>query len=442
MNTNKIIFAVLGWIILFLIIMLVMQLNSSTQPNQVQRQSGNFSVWILDQDINTFNRLIADFKDANPEFERVTMNIESFFDSSIYYDTIVSAIWSGTWPDVFLLNNKEYSPLSEHTIWINPSSLSPVDFRRNFHPVFWEDLIVWEWTTGRDFVRWVPTWYQVPVLVYDRRSFPRTSELSDWGRFTLEMSSSAERSSIAPLAIGDGTSVTRTESIFLSFLAQEWVSDISQTQNSHTRQAFAQYRSAGEIGTETYMSLARRNNQVSDIEHFTERKVSSVLIYPSDIQKIQDIGYNLNMMFASPFPRSEWKSNAVAINYNYFSIYQNTQYYNIAESFLTYLASERGQRKYIELFPYILPAHSVLALELENRNLDSGLNITYGNLIDSQTELISFDVWRNSLFSSGIRDILQRENWFDSSFQILKWYIMCALSKYRDFDNLSRGCSM
>lgn len=438
MNTNKIIFAILGAVILLLIIMLVIQLNRSTTPAQVERQSWDFNIWILDEDRSDFENIIRDFKDEYTRYSNTNIGIESFSDRETYSKSIISALGAWIAPDIFLLNNREFSPLQNHINAISPSAVSPNDFRRDFHPIFSEDLIVD--IEGTDALIWVPVWYQVPALYYNRRNFPRSSELTDWGRFSVEMESAAQRSNTPPIALWVGTTISRNTAIFLSFLAQEWVWDIEDVQNTHTRQVMSLYRSLWLIGDETYIELAWSSNWVGDIEHFATWNVASILAYPRDIKKIADIWFQSNMLFVSPFPLSEWKRDAIAIDYDYFVMQRNTSNVGLAEDFMSYIASDRGQELFMELFPHQMPAHSWIAIDLEEREIHPSFNVIQRNFLRDQTELVSFWVWNNSQFSKELTHILDRENGFDSSFQILKSHILCALEKYRDFQNLSTSC--
>ena len=72
---------------------------------------------------------------------------------------------------------------------------------------------------------------------------------------------------------------------------------------------------------------------------------------------------------------------------------------------MSYLASERGQRKFIEYFPHNIPALSSLAIELEEQRIHSGFNVIYKNFISDRSDLVSFNVHNKEMFSNGIRSI-------------------------------------
>ena len=428
MNTNKIIFAVLGSIILFLIIMLVLQLNRGTEPRQAEKQGWDFNIWTLDEERASFDRLIADFKDEFTRYANTNIGIETFSDRTLYEQTIISSLWAWNAPDIFLLNNKDTSPLENHVIGISPSVVSPNDFRRDFYPVFSEDLVLNIEKT--DFLKWIPVWFQVPALYYNRRNFPRPSELGDWGRLGIEMESMAQRSNIPPLALGVGSGITRNSSTVLSFLTQEWVWDIEEVQNTHTRQVMSQYRALWLIWNQTYIELAWDNPELSDIELFARWDVASILAYPRDIKTIADIWFSSNMLFVSPFPLSEWKRDSVAIDYDYYVIQKNTSNLQLAEDFMSYLASRRWQEMYWELFPHQIPAQPSLAIERAEEKIHPRFNVIQRNFLRDQTELISFWVWNTLVFESTLQEILDSENRFDSRFQLLKSRISCMPVSY------------
>jgi len=439
MNINKIVFAILWAIIIFLIAMLVTQLNRWVQPSQTQVQRWDFNIWILDENIADFQKIVSDFKENFPDYANTTIWVETFSDKNLYYDTIISALWAWIAPDIFMLSNAEFSPLSNFISAVSPEVLSPSDFRRDFHPVFADDLIVRS-EDNIDFLSWVPVWYQVPALFYNRRNFPRSSELLDWGRLNIEMLSLAEKWDTIPLALGDGATITRSDWIINSFLAQEWVKALSETQNTHTRQAFSQYRSWWMIGTQNYMDLIKKTQWDTDIEYFAEWRVAAMLGYPKDLKRIAEIGYQSNMLFVTPFPLSEWKTDAVAIDYDYFVVQKNTSNITLAENFLWYLASEKWQRMFAEIFPHYLPAHSWLAVEFEEQKVHPNFNVVYRNFLSSPTELISYSVENREMYKNWLETILQSENWFDTAFQSLKARILCSTKKYRDFTDISIQC--
>lgn len=439
MNINKIVFAILWAVIVFLIAMLVTQLNRWVQPSQSQVQRWDFNIWILDENVADFQKIVSNFKENFPDYVNTTIWVETFSDKNLYYETIVSALWAWIAPDIFMLSNAEFSPLSNFISAISPESVSPSDFRRDFHPVFADDLIVRS-EDNIDFLSWVPVWYQVPALFYNRRNFPRSSELLDWGRLNIEMLSLAEKWDTIPLALGDGVTITRSNWIINSFLAQEWVKTLSETQNTHTRQAFSQYRSWWMIGLQNYMDLIKKTQWNTDIEYFSEWRVAAMLGYPKDLKRIAEIGYQSNMLFVTPFPRSEWKSDAVAIDYDYFVIQKNTSNITLAEDFMSYLASDNWQRMFSEVFPHYLPAHSWLAVEFEEQKVHPSFNIVYRNFLSPQTELISYSVENREIYKNWLETILQSENWFDTAFQGLKARILCSVKKYRDFTDISIQC--
>lgn len=437
MNINKIVFAVLGAIILILIVMLVIQLNKSTTPVQSERQSGDFSIWLLWDSSPKIDAVIRDFKEVHNRYRNVNIWVEFFSDRDVYTQTIVSALWAGIAPDIFLLNNREFSPLENFILGLDPTVVAPNTLRRDFHTVFADDLIVKVEDT--DVLKGIPVWFQVPWLYYSRRHFPRSSELQDWWRFTWEMQATAQRSNIAPIALWVSSGIWRLTNIVLSFLSQEGAVSLQEVQSWNTRQVFNQFITLWLLGDRSYVDITKNKN-TTDIENFTSWEVASILAYPRDIIQIADIWFQSNMLFVSPFPLSEWKTDAIAIDYDYFVIQKNTWNLSLAEDFISYLASERWQRAYIEQFPEQLPAHSSVAIDLKNQAIHPSFNITQWDFLRDQSELVSFSVGNYGVFESWLREILENDAWRDTAFQALKNKIACYLDKYQNFQNFSRSC--
>ena len=68
--------------------------------------------------------------------------VETFDDYHTYTNTLATAALKGELPDVFMLNNNEDSLLENVIVGIDPSFISPNDFRKAYKGVFSDDLIV------------------------------------------------------------------------------------------------------------------------------------------------------------------------------------------------------------------------------------------------------------------------------------------------------------
>ena len=142
MNKNKIIFAILGIILLGLLILLVTNLTKSQQNTNTSSTGRAFRIWILEDEVGKFQEYMTLFKEQSQSYKNKEIMVESFSDVESYKETLTAAFLSGNGPDIFLLNNSENSPLENQIMGIDPAIVSPNDFRLRFKPVFGSDLII------------------------------------------------------------------------------------------------------------------------------------------------------------------------------------------------------------------------------------------------------------------------------------------------------------
>lgn len=438
MSPNKIVFAILGAIILGLIVMLALQLNRgpAVRSGGVS-SSGDMSIWIIWESLWDFESYVTAFKKAYPQYENRRIQIESFENRSNYYDVLTASIVTGNAPDIFMLHNTETSPLKNQVLGIDPAKLSPSDFRLRFKPVFARDLIIEsEDDSSVEFLSWVPVWYQSLGLIYNRRYFLKPSELETWGKLSFELTDVQKRSNIVPLALWDGTSITQAPLILSNLLVQEGVENIATTSSSDARQAFAKYTNI----PAWYDDLALNSPSKTDIEFFTEGSVASMFGTPKDLARIADIGYQSSLLFVSPFPDSESGKSKQAISYEYFVISKDTNHLALAEDFLSYTASSEGQKTYLELFPANLPATTEGELELAEKKIIPKFNVVYKNFLKPEAELVSYRVEDKWAFDLWVRQIWDTRWNYESAFWALKARIVCQTNKYKTFENLSSPC--
>lgn len=92
MNKNKIIFAILGAIVVVILLLLALNLRSS-EPTRINANTGNsFNIWILQDKSEDFNEFIRKFKEANPTYANKTnIVVETFSDYDSYFYSLVAA---------------------------------------------------------------------------------------------------------------------------------------------------------------------------------------------------------------------------------------------------------------------------------------------------------------------------------------------------------------
>lgn len=440
MSKNKIIFAIL-WVILFVLLMLLaLNLRSWARP-QVGSWDGNLKIWILQDDVTQFQEYLNSFKAANPKFANKQFVVESFSDELSYNNAVVSATLAGEWPDLFMINNSETSILENLALGIDPSKVSPNDFRLRFKPVFGEDMIVKDSTDETiEFLKWVPLWYEALGIFYNRKYFLRPSELKTWTDFSKEVRSIANKySKIVPIALWNGTWVSRSADILRTFLVLEWNNSLVNTWD--TRQVLAtlnEFWAAN--GDNGYNNLSAPFIDETDIDFFTQGDVAAMVWYPRDLWAINDIWYQKGFLFATPFPWYAGKEKEVAINYNYFAINKNTKLPNSAHELLAYMSSKAGQQAYVDVFPFYLSPESSVELGMLEKKILPEYNIVYKNFITEDTQLVSYDSWNKYLFDMEVKNILDMKSGYDKRFSDMRSFVVCSVTKQETLLNLSSPC--
>lgn len=108
---------------------------------------------------------------------------------------------------MYVMGNREISPLTNQALGVNPELISPNDFRLRFQPVFSEDLIVTDPSDETlEFLKGVPLGYETLGVYYSRKYFLRPSELSTWTDFAKEVRNIGEKQrQVIPIALGNSS---------------------------------------------------------------------------------------------------------------------------------------------------------------------------------------------------------------------------------------------
>ncbi len=442
MTTNKIIFAIVGAIILVLVLFVSFGIKKADEKAPQRAAPWDFSIWILEDRKEDFTAYIDTFKKINPVYANKRFVIESFQDKEIYYNTLVSAIISWEAPDMFVMDNREKSPLQNQALGIDPDIVSPNDFRLRFSPLFSEDLIVWDSEDeSKEFLKWIPLGYETLGIFYSRKYFLRPSELSTWTDFAKEVKNISEKQSqVIPLALWN-TQISHASDIISSLLVIWWDETIYDTERTKARAALSLNGSyAGKDGDNKYELLTRSFEWKTDVDYFTEWDVAGLIGYPRDLLKIADIGYQKSFLFATPFPQYAGGEKKAAIKYNYFVANKDSTQTDIAQKLLAYMSSGEGQESYQELFPYYLSPELALSWDLQEKKIIPEYNIVYKNFVDDTVELVSYDMWSVVTFENEIEEIINENSDYDKRFADMKESIVCATAKHTTLLNLSSSC--
>jgi len=443
MNKNKVIFAIIGAIILVLLLLLVRSLNSDDTQNNNTPSSWDLSIWIMHDDGWDFANIVSGFKEMYPAYASKNILVESFDDRVSYTNALTSAIILGQAPDIFVQNNGEISAFENQILGIDPNIISPNNFRLDFKPVFWDDLVISsedDWTV--EFLKGVPAGYEALWIYYNRKYFLRPSEIENWSDFLQEVQSISEKySNIIPVALWNGSWVSRSVDIISSLLTLEWETSLTNADTNQIKQVLWMYKWFWDRdGDNRYNILSAPFEKNTDVDYFAQWDVAAMIWYPRDLLQIDRIWYQSSFLFASPFPEYIWAEKKTSINYNYFVVNKDTDAVAMAQDFLAYLSSQEWQQAYIDTFPYYLSPNATVFAQMPEKKILPEYNIVYKNFISERDELISFDVGNKNLYTDMLVPILDLDSWYDSEFVDMKSFITCSTTKQNTLLNLSSPC--
>lgn len=424
-------------------LVLVTNLNSPSWNTTTSPSSWDLNIWILHDDPSDFWEITAWFKSAFPQYASKSIAVESFDDRATYSNTLTSAIISGVAPDIFVQSNGEISAFENQIMWIDPSLVSPNDFRLRFKPVFGEDLIVSDSEDSTvEFLKWVPAWYEALWIFYNRKYFLRPSEIINWSDFLKEVQSISDKyASIIPVALWNGSWITRAGEIISALFVLEWRDTLSEIDDTQTRQVLWMYSGFWERnGDNRYNILSAPFEDDVDLDYFTQWDVAAMVWYPRDLLEIDKIGYQSSLLFATPFPKYIWSERKVSIDYNYFVINKDTALLDMSQDFLTYLALPEGQQIHSDTYPYYLSANSAIASDMSEKKILPWYNIVYKNFTSETDDLVSFNTGNKNMYNSFILPVLDLDSWQDAEFKKISSFITCSTTKQNTLLNLSSPC--
>jgi len=440
MNKNKIIFAVIGIIILIVIIVLVFALKNAT-PKTAKTNLPPFRLWIYQDSDKKFSDFLGDFKTAYPQYKDTTFDVKTFATYEQYFYTLSAALLRGEWPDMFVLNNNDAPVFSSHIMKISPSDIDPDAFLKDYEDIFGAELIAQ--VDGEtpdapkiDYVVGIPMGYETLAVFYNtglhRKTFDdtRPAKVTKWEDLddilnSLKLAKRNGESPAIPIALWDGSTTRYSPDIFAQFLMLEQARNITDTNARLGKDSMGKYQLAyqEDLKPENQyrddnalkkLKLQRSNN----VKAFSSAASVLMISYPRVIEELIENKMNRpGSVEVSPFPASN--SNSLGfVNYDYFVINQNVQdiHYDTARDLLLYMRTADGEKAYITQFPYYFPAQKDVKDELRKNPLYPTFpKITY-EALSGNMELKSFPKWLRVYYDAQMQDILDRYG-DDLSFQ-------------------------
>lgn len=447
MNKNKIIFLIIVGTILFFTIILILLSKKEADTTGSQRVTGSFDIWIYNDSKNGLTNVLEDFKAFNPTYKNNQFNVVSFDSYEEYYLALASAISKWESPDMFVLNNNEKTSIfSDQALGISPEVLSPNDFRKKFKGIFADDLIVTynQDDEVREFLAWVPVWYETLGVFYNRR-YVRSTDLKNISALNNKIRSlKISEPDAVPFALGNGSTVKYASDILTQlFLYEEGVSWVKDLMWSKSKQALSSYLlywdSSGDNNYDSrFVELSTTGKNNFDL--FSKWETFIIAGYPRAIAIIKEKWYSKNLLLASPFPHYFSAGGKTLVNYNYFVINKQSDKKELASSILQYLITDRWAEKYLDEYPYYLPALLSLESSKLEEKISPDFNISLWDFYDPNFELWSFDKWVKIFYDREINNILDNSSNYITTFETLRRKLVCQSDKLTNLVNISNKC--
>ena len=410
---------------------------------------GSFTIWIVGDDKSKFADLVTDFKSKNKIYATSNIVVESFSNYSDYYNTLLTSFVAGKSPDVFVLNNNESSIFLQQTDQINPTDIDPNNFRKWYQQFMWDDLIKTQSVSTKEgdkkieYLIGVPVGYETLGLFYNRR-YVQAKDVTSWAAINSAIKALKEKTpNMIPIALGNGSTVPYSEDILTQFFMLDDITSLDKADGNKMKQWISSYMVFGaQNGDNAYnKKLSELNTSgKTALDLFSTEDVAMVAGYPRMIGDISQKGFKKSFLWAAPFPNYFLSQGKTLVNYNYFVANKNSQALPLADTFLKYLASEQGQRKYLDLYPYYLPAQISLESEKLSEKLDPAYSIILKDFVRDDTVKSSFDKGIKALYDEQIVKVMDDSEWYIGGFEKFKTNLLCKVAKITLFQNLSSAC--
>ncbi len=451
MSKNKLIFAIIGWVLVILLLIGVLMLNwkSSVAPTTT-RSSGDFKIWIVWDSKNKFEEFLSTFRLDNKSISSVNIIVESFPNYEDYSRALTSAMIKWIAPDIFVLNNNETSIFEEKITAIPTDVISPIDFKKNYRGVFTDDLIL-ESIQGDDpesrveFLKWFPVWYETLWIFHNRRFRFKPSDFNSLASLNSAITRT-KKLNVTPLWIGNWSTVVDAQDILSQFFLLHKVDSLENADATKIKQALWVYTWYWAKNWENAYNELFTNTKATgktNIDLFAENDLAAIVAYPRAVLKLQALGFSSKMLFSAPFPHFHSADGWTLANYNYFVVNSDSQQKDVAFTFLKYLNSDAWASAYLDKYRYYLPARLNLEAEMVEQKVSNYFDsvVLWDFYTNDKTPLSSFNKWNKIIFDREVISVLDNFSWYLNDFSEFKSSTLCKTEKILNLKDLWVSCN-
>ena len=431
-NRNKIILFIVWWILIFfIVVMLIIMLFNQKSREKKTANNENFTIWMVWDSAERSTDLIDGFKKFSKTKKDVV--IESFNNYEEYSYALTNAIANGTAPDVFVLNSNEKESIFQwQTTWIEPDIVNPNSFRKDYK-TFLSDQLIAKTDKWVDYLVWMPVWYEVLWVFYNRR-FVNGSDVDSASSLRSAVKKLKEKNPDSiPVAIWNWAAVDFAEDIATQFILTAWENrSIEQLDRKAIQKWLWNYVDFWDEEWDNKYNTRLEEMKIAKqtwVDLFSKGETLIIAGYPRLIEKISDKWFSSNFLAAAPFPNEWEKSWKALVNYNYFVINKDTNKLDVANLFMQYLFSNDWIKTFLEAYPYYLPAVSEFDKWNEEQKIHKNYNIRIADFYNDSLEYTTFDKWLKTDYDEKLKAMLDNERTVIDEFSKLQKVTNCRTSK-------------
>lgn len=442
-NRNKIILFIVWWILIFfIVVMLIIMLFNQKNREKKTANNENFTIWMVWDSAERSTDLIDGFKKFSKTKKDVV--IESFNNYEEYSYALTNAIANGTAPDVFVLNSNEKESIFQwQTTWIEPDIVNPNSFRKDYK-TFLSDQLIAKTDKWVDYLVWMPVWYEVLWVFYNRR-FVNGSDVDSASSLRSAVKKLKEKNPDSiPVAIWNWAAVDFAEDIATQFILTAWENrSIEQLDRKAIQKWLWNYVDFWNEEWDNKYNTRLEEMKIAKqtwVDLFSKGETLIIAGYPRLIEKISDKWFSSNFLAAAPFPNEWEKSWKALVNYNYFVINKDTNKLDVANLFMQYLFSNDWIKTFLEAYPYYLPGVSEFDKWNEDQKIHKNYNIRIADFYNDSLEYTTFDKWLKTDYDEKLKAMLDNERTVIDEFSKLQKVTNCRTSKIFSQKDIWKNC--
>lgn len=421
-----------------------MFLSQSTKKWSSSGSKTQFTLWTVWDDSNSFQNFLKDFKEKNSNYKNLEVQVTSFKSYEEYYYALFGAFLRNEAPDMFVVNNSDAPIFEKNISGIDPSIISPDDFRNNYEQVFSNDLIKTTKVDDKEveFLLWIPLGYESLGMFYNFREVG-SQKLSTWWYINDFVRKQRSENDAITIGIGNGSTVPYVSDIITQFLLLEGIKELKNATGNKVKSALWNYQSFGDINWENrYNELFEDllGNNKNAIDAYSKWDVQIVVWYPRLLEELDKKWVAKPFLRGGLFPMYSENAGSLMINYNFFAINKNTSNYGVAQDLMKYFASEDGQKNYLKNFAYYLPSRLSLKEARSEENLKSWYSLKYKDFMNDGLELTTFSRGMKNIYDESLSKILDSQTNASDLFDILRKKVLCMSQKSLSSEELEKSC--